>query len=436
MEGKKLSFWQAVSMAVGTMIGASIFSIFGYGVKVAGNGLPIAFVLSGIYALMVGYSYAHLGRVFISNAGPIAFIQRAVGSSPLVGALSILMWFSYVISVALFAISFAGYFLPLVHLDYRVFHTVVEVFIVAFFGSLAYFGGSRAVGKLEFWIVLLKLSILLLFIVAGLRVLHPEYLKPHISNDYLKGILNASVIFFLSYMGFGLITNISENVENPRKTVPRAIYTSIIIVLLVYVGVSVAAIGALPTEELVKYAENALAVAAEPTLGKFGFFLLSIGALISISSALNATIYTGANASYALMRDGYIPLPHYLAEKRWMGEHLGLYLTCGLGLLFALFFNVTSVASMISIITTSLYIGVILSHLRLWERVGGRRGLVFFNLIVITFVALQILIYQFKSSKATFITTLFVFLISFALEWFYYGRRRTTSPFIRSCDRG
>lgn len=431
-QGKKLSLVQASAMAVGTMIGASIFSIFGYGVKIAGNGLPFAFLLSGIYALMVAYSYAHMGRKFVSNAGPIAFIQKAFGDSPVVGALAILMWFSYVISIALFAISFAGYFLPLIHLDYPVFHTAVEVLVIALFGAISFFGGAQAVGKLEFWIVLMKLLILMLFIVAGLSVIHIEYLKPHLSEQYLKGILNASVIFFLSYMGFGLITNISENIEDPFKNVPRAIYLSILIVMAVYVGVSVAALGALPPSEIAKYAENALAVAAEPALGKLGFFLLSLGALISISSALNATIYTGANASYALMRDGYIPSPRSLVEKRWMGEHLGLYLTCGLGLMFTLFFNVTSVASMVSIITTALYIGVILSHLKLWEEVGGRKGLVFFNLIVITFVAVQIAIYQLKHSKLTFLTTIAVFAVSFGLELLYYRGRRKVSPFIRT----
>ncbi len=433
---KKLSLLQASAMAIGTMIGASIFSIFGYGVKIAGNGLPFAFFLSGLYALMVAYSYAYMGRKLISNAGPIAFIQKAFGDSPLVGALSILMWFSYVISIALFAISFAGYFLPLIHLNYPVFHTAVEVLVIALFGAISFFGGSQAVGKLEFWIVLTKLLILLTFIVAGLSVIHIDYLKPHFNEQYLKGILNASVVFFLSYMGFGLITNISENIENPTKNVPRAIYLSIFVVMVVYIGVAVAALGALPVPEIVKYAENALAVAAEPALGKLGFLLLSIGAIISISSALNATIYTGANASYALMRDGYIPSPRNLVERKWIGEHIGLYLTCGLGLMFTLFFNVTSVASMISIITTALYIGVILSHLKLWEEIGGRRGLVFFNLIVITFVATQIAIYQFKHSKMTFITTLLIFAVSFSLEILYYSKRRKVSPFIRSCKKG
>ncbi|RKQ63164.1 amino acid:proton symporter (ABT family) [Thermovibrio guaymasensis] len=426
MEKGKLTFWQAVALAVGTMIGASIFSIFGEGVKVAGNGLPIAFFISGIYALMVAYSYAHMGSKLISNAGPIAFIERGFGSSPVVGSLSILMWFSYVISIALFSISFAGYFLPLIHLNYLLAYTTVEVLVVALFGALNYFGGTRAVGKFEFWIVLTKVLILLVFIVAGLWVLHPEYLKPHPSPEYFKGILTASVVFFLSYTGFGLITNVSENVVNPSKTIPRAIYASISIVMTIYVFVSIAALGALPAEEIEKYAENALAVAARPALGDFGFLLLSLGALVSIISALNATIYTGANAAYALMKEGFIPFPEKLVRKEWMSEHTGLYLTCSLGLLFTLFFNVTSVASMISLITTVLYLGVILSHLRLCEEVGGKRGIIFFNLIVITFVAVEILIYQYRMS----ITTGLIFTASFLLELLYYGRRRS-SPIIR-----
>ncbi|SMP10651.1 amino acid:proton symporter, ABT family [Desulfurobacterium pacificum] len=419
----KLTLLQAIAMAVGTMIGASIFSIFGYGVKIAGTGLPFAFFLSGIYALMVAYSYAYFGKNFVSNAGPIAFIEKGFGDSPIVGALSILMWMSFVVSISLFAISFSGYFIPLVHLN-NSFHPVVEVLIIALFGALNYSGGSRLIGRLEFWIVLFKLLVLLTFVAAAFYAFHPEYLKFNTSPQFIKGILTASVVFFLSYMGFGIVTNDSENIENPQLNVPRAIYISIFIVMAVYVAVSLAALGSLPAEELVKYRENALAVAAQPVLGNFGYFLLSIGALASITSALNATLYSGANAAYALMKKGYIPHPEMQRRREWMGEHFGLYLTCTLALLFTLLFNVTSVASIISIITTVIYIGVIVSHLRLADRIGGRKGIIFFNLIVITFVAFQIILFQLRTNKLTFIVTVLVFLVSYLLEKFYYGKRR------------
>ncbi|WP_456396593.1 APC family permease [Desulfurobacterium sp.] len=426
MEEKRLTLLQAVSLAVGTMIGASIFSIFGVGVKTAGADLPFAFLLSGLYALMVGYSYAKLGTEIVSNAGPIAFIEKAFGNNPMTGALSILMWTSYVVSISLFAISFAGYFLPLIHLNNSVLNTFVITIIIALFGALDYFGGSNAVGKLEFWIVLAKLLILLLFVTAGLASFDFSNVKPDFSPEGIRGILNASVIFFLSYMGFGLITNTSENIKNPEKNVPKAIYVSIIIVIAIYVLVSFSALGAIPAWKLAKYQENALAVAAKPTLGNFGFILLSIGALISISSALNATLYSGANAAYALMKEGYIPHPLKQLKREWMSEHFGLYLTCMLALLFALLFNITSVASIISLITTILYIFVLFSHIKLIEtqKAKGNKGVVFFNLIVITFVAIEILIYQFKNSPKTFTASLIILIACFTAEILYYSKQR------------
>ncbi len=424
MRKGKISLVEAIAMAVGTMIGASIFSIFGVGVQIAGRDLPWAFVVSGIYAAMVAYSYGKMGGKIVSNAGPIAFILKGLGDSPLVGTLSILMWLSFVVSISLFASGFAGYFLPLIGLSAPVVKMGVEVLVIALFGSLNYFGGAKAVGKAEFWIVLVKLTVLGVFIVAGFTVLHPAYLKPDASPAGLNGVLAASIIFFLSYMGFGLVTNASENMKDPQRNVPRAIYISIVIVMIVYIGVSVAAVGALPIGELQKFGENALAVAAEPALGQFGFLLLSIGALFSISSALNATLYGGANVAYALMKDGELPLPEEYSRKEWFSEHLGLYLTAVLGMVFALFFNIGEIASMTSLIMTVIYIFVLYAHLLLAEEVGGHRGIVFFNLMVISLVAIELVINQWHQDKPLFFTSLGLFVLSYALEVLYYRRKR------------
>jgi len=81
--GNSISLAEAVSMAVGTMIGASIFTIFGLGAEIAGRNLPLAFLLSGLLALMVSYSYAILGRKIISNAGPISFLLKGIGDNVL-----------------------------------------------------------------------------------------------------------------------------------------------------------------------------------------------------------------------------------------------------------------------------------------------------------------------------------------------------------------
>ncbi len=404
-------------MAVGTMIGASIFSIFGIGAQIAGKDLPEAFVLSGILAFMVGYSYAKMGSKIVSNAGPIAFILRGFGDTVTTGALSILMWLSYVVSISLFVKGFTGYLLPLINISsHPLAIGIADALIISLFTALNFFG-SKTVGKTEFYIVLLKLSILGVFIVFGLFTIRPELISPAYDTKHMTGIINAAVIFFLSYMGFGLVTNASENMENPKKNVPKAIYTSIGIVIVVYVLVSIVAVGNLPIGELVTAKENALAVAAQPILGSFGFVLLSLGALFSISSALNATLYGGANVAYSLAKDG--ELPQVFERKVWFKSPEGLYFTAGLGLVLALLFNINGIASITSAVFIVIYIFVILSHYKTADEMGGNKIIILINAGIISLVLAILFYYQVQTQVYAFIGTIAMFAGAFLLEWQY-----------------
>lgn len=412
---KKLSLVEVISMAVGTMIGASIFSIFGIGAQVAGHDLPEAFLLSGFYALVVAYSYAILGSKIISNAGPIGFILKGLGDSVVTGALSILLWMSYVVSIALLVKGFSGYFLPLIHLDLNYFNmAIVEAVLVLFFVVLNFFG-SKAVGKSELFIVITKLSILFIFIIGGLWTIKGANIQPVFDYKHSSGLINASVIFFLSYMGFGLITNTSENLENPGKNVPRAIFISIFIVIAIYVLISLVTLGNLSLQEVVDAKENALAIAAKPFLGQFGFLLISIGALFSISSALNAIIFGGANIAYSLAKDG--ELPTFFERKVWFKSTEGLYITAGLGLLFALTFNLGDIATITSSVFTVIYIFVVISHIRIRKEYGGKLVLLLFNLIVLNAVFIALLFYQWQSHRNAFYGTIITFAGSLMVEY-------------------
>lgn len=404
-------------MAVGTMIGASIFSIFGVGAEIAGENLPEAFILSGVFALIVAYSYAKLGGKIISNAGPIEFILKGIGDNPVTGALAILMWLSYVVSISLFAKGFAGYFLPLANINISSFSIgLTEVILIAFFTTINSFG-SKAVGKSEFYIVLVKLSILGVFILLGFLAINPDYIAPSFTSAKLQGTLSAAVVFFLSYMGFGLITNASENMENPKKNVPLAIFISIAVVMFVYVSVSFVAIGNLSIPDLMKAQENALAVASKPFLGSFGFILISVGALFSISSALNATLYGGANIAYSLAKDG--ELPEVFERKVWFKSPEGLYITAVLGLFFALTFNIGSIATITSSIYTIIYIFVLISHYRLADVYGGKKGFILLNIIILLVVFLALIHYQWQTQRNAFYGTIITLLGALIVEYIY-----------------
>jgi amino acid transporter len=419
-ESSKMGLWAATSIAVGTMIGASIFSIFGLGAQIAGQNLPLVFVLSGALAFLVAHSYAQLGSRIVSNAGAIEFILKGFGDGTIAGTLSFLTWFTYAISIALFAKGFAGYFLPLIGASITFFSAglVVAVVITAFtaLGLL----GTKAVGRAELAIVVVKLSILGVFIVLGLRMIHPAWVTPTFAAGRADGTFTAVAVFFLSYMGFGLVANASEDIRNPTKNVPRAIYLSIGIVTIIYVAVALVAVGNVPLPELIRTQDFALAVAAKPFLGQAGYLLIGIGALFSISSALNATLFGGANIAFALAKDG--ELPRFFERKAWFSGTLGLYLTAAISLVLSLAFNLNGIASMTSAVFMVIYLFVLLSHLRLVKTVGGSRIVIVGSIVLIVAVFVLLLIHEWRTERSSFYGTWIVFFAGLAIELLYRAR--------------
>lgn len=422
----KIGLLQATSIAVGTMIGASIFSIFGLGARIAGQNLPLVFVISGFVALLVAYSYAIMGSRIVSNAGPMEFILQGFGDNLITGALSFLFWLSYVVSISLFAKGFAGYLMPLLELTASpLMKGLIEITVVLVFMALT-LAGSERVGKVEFIIVLVKLIILGLFVLLGLTSVNPDWIRPQLDQTHIQQTLNGTAVFFLAYMGFGLVTNASEHMRDPEHNVPRAIYLSIFIVSVVYILVSMVAVGNLSLPALIKAEDFALAEAARPFLGHWGYLLVSVGALFSIASALNATLYGGANIAYALARDG--ELPTVFQRKSWFQAPEGLYITVALSLCFTLILNLNGIASVTSAVVMVIYLFVLAAHYRMHSQCGGRKPIIVIAFIVVFCVFIALMVYVWQTNRLSFWTIWSVFGASLLVEAVY--RTRTGREFL------
>lgn len=335
-----------------------------------------------------------------------------------------LKWFTYVVSLALFARSFGGYFVPLV--GWTPSPTLQAGVAVALLAAFTVLGvlGSRAVSRVERLVVAVKLAILFLFVAAGLPHVEAARLRPDLSPSGALSILRASALFFLSYMGFGLLTNAGEEMRDPKRTIPRAIFLSLGIVMLVYVGVGVVAVGNLPIQELVAAQDYALARAAEPAFGRFGYLLVSVGALISITSALNATLFGGANLAFALAHRGH--LPEVFERRTWFGAPEGLFLTAGLAAVLAVAFPIGAIAGIIAAVGILEYLGVLLSHWRLRGEVGGNRAFLAFAIAVVAAVWVVLEQQQWAQERTAFYTTWVAIAVSLVLEtlWRRRGGRR------------
>lgn len=413
---KSLGLYAATSIGIGGMIGAGIFSIFGTAVKISGNAVYIPFIIAGVVALLNGYSYAKLGVRYQSAGGPVEFLLKGFGDGILSGGLNLLLWISYIFALALYSKGFSSYAVTFLPPDSAlVWEKIFATAIILVF-TVINFIGAKAVGKSELFIVSIKFGILVLFAAAGIAYMDIGNLSIFLWPDS-KSILFGAGVVFLAYQGFGLITNAAEDITNPETTLPRAIYLSIILVIIIYVSVSLAVIGNLSTFEIEKSKDYALAAAAKPFLGVIGFKIMALAALISTSSAINASLYGGANISYLLAKEGH--LPFFFERKIWKRGTEGLFITSGLVILLANFLPLDGIGMLASTSLLIIYIAVNVSHLRLLEETGAKRWIIQISLLSNLVFFGVLVYYEFMSSKLTMELLLITMFFCFSVELIY-----------------
>ncbi len=413
----------AVSIGVGGMIGAGIFSILGVVAGVSGTALPVSFVLGGAVAILAAYSYLKLGVRYPSVGGASQFLVEEYGDGLRSGALNIFQYFAYIIAIALYARGFAGYattFFPnstAVWLDEAFAVGVVVLF------TLVNFLGSRIMGQAETAIVAIKVGVLVLFIAAGIFFIEPDRLAPAGWGEP-QNLLFGAGILFIGYEGFGLITNAAGEMTNPRRELPQAIYLAVGIVILIYVLVAIVVIGNLSISALKAAEESALAEAAKPFLGQFGFTLIAIAALLSTSSAVNATLFGAANVSYQVAKDG--ELPQSFTRKVWSRNSEGLFITTALVIVFVVLFDLGPIAMMGSAAFLIVYAAVSLGHLRVHRQTGAKPAIIWASLITLLAMFVLLIIYIMSNQPAAALALIVTLAVSVLIEWAYRrwtGRR-------------
>lgn len=215
----------------------------------------------------------------------------------------------------------------------------------------------------------------------------------------------------------------AEDMDNPKKTLPKALYLSVIIVIIIYAAICLAVLGNLPLSGIVNAREYALAAAAKPFLDLIGFKIVAIAALFSTSSAINATLYGGTNVSYTIAKEG--ELPRIFERKIWGKSSEGLFITAGLVILFVNLFNLEGVALLGSASFLIIYAAVNLAHLRLYRETGANPCLIWLSIIG-CFASLGVLVYyEMNHSPLTVAILITVFFLSFIAEGGYrkYSQR-------------
>jgi amino acid transporter len=364
-----IGFWSVFAIGVGGMVGGGIFAVLGLAVQLGRGGTPVAFAVAGMVALVTSYSYARLSVAYPSQGGTVEFLNQGFGSGTLTGGLNVLLSLSYVVMLSLYAFAFGGYGASFfAHAAQPYWRHILASAVIVLFTTLNALGAA-IVGAVEKWVVALKIAILFLFVGVGLWSVQAQRLSPSEWTAPLT-LLAGGMVIFVAYEGFELIANTAKDTRNPRRTLPRAYYSAVGFVIVLYVLVALVTVGNLAPARIVAAKDYALAESARPFLGEFGFALIAFAALLSTSSAINATLYGAARISYIIAKDGQ--LPAFLERRIWRRPIEGLLITAALTLLIANLFGLSSISTMGSAGFLLIFAAVNAANLRLWRKTESR----------------------------------------------------------------
>ncbi len=366
-----LTLKELIAMGVGGMVGGGIFSVLGLAVLQAGHAAPIAFALGGIIALITGVSYTKLGLTFHSDGGSFTYLEHAFTHKNIAGMGGWLLLAGYIGTMALYAYTFGVYGSAMIGKSFL--SPTVNQHLLASLILLIFLGinlrGVKSAGSSEDVIVAVKLLILGIFAVVGLFSIKSNYLLP-IFNRSGTQILMGAALIFVAYEGFELIPNAVNEMENPRRDLGRAIIYSIIITTVVYILVSLVAVGNLLPADINKYKEYALAVAAKPALGQAGFLLIGLGALLSTASAINATMFGSARLGMAMAQDAELPRVFSYRERTADIPWVSMVVIATLTLVFVNIADLTIISSFASSTFLLIFAAINLSALKIRRKVN------------------------------------------------------------------
>ncbi len=427
-EKKAFGLWSAVFLGIGSMVGAGIFIVIGQAGAIAGNIVWLSFVFGGIIALLSGYSLAKLALRYPSRGGIVEYLVQEFGENPFSGGMSVMFYIAELIALAAVAKSFGEYGARLFgyHSIFIINSFAIGIILVFTFINLI---GASIVAKSENFIVVLKLFVLVAFSILALFTIKPEYLSlkdmPPINDMFF-----AIGLTFFAYQGFSVITNTIEDMENPRKTMLKAMIIAIGLVMALYVVTSIAVLGNLSLDEVIKSKDYALALAAKPLLGDLGFKIMAVTALLATASAINATLYAATEIGYTLAKDGVLPDEY---EFRVHNSTEGLLISAGLIIPMILFFNLSQITN-IAALSVLIIQGIVhLGHMKVWNKTDSNKFLIFMAFISMLTVVILTIWYNSKNNMEIIYYLIGSFVLAFIFE--YLCRIFLNRKVIKQCVR-
>jgi amino acid transporter len=367
---RHLNLWRLTAYGVGDIVGAGIYVLVGKLAAEAGGVAWLSFVLSWVVILPTALSYCELTSRYPKSGGVAVFVGRAFQDPRLTFLIGFFVLLSGLVSAATSANGFHGYLTLFLTLP-----PWLAIVIFLAFISFINFWGIDTSSRLNIICLIAEIGGLLLIIGAG--AFHwprgeffvgkgPAFFSP----ATLDGIASASVLAFFATIGFEDLCNVSEEVKNPERTLPRAILLCLTISSLIYVGIALTVVSVASAQEL-GASQAPLAMVAAKILPFFTDKAVALLAIFSVTNTALANMIMGSRLLYGMSREGWIYPSLSLIHPERQTPWVAILATFGITLTLALTGGVKALGQTTSTIMLILFVTANLSLLVI--RVKKRR---------------------------------------------------------------
>ena len=416
---RKLGVRQAAFIGVGAMVGAGIFALLGAAGEVAGAAVWVSFLLAGGVAGLQGYSFAKFGARYPSAAGLLEYVRRAYGDGHITGVIAWLVLGANAIITGMVAVSFGSYASSAVadgSTDWVKPFAVLVVLVMTALNIL----GSQTVARAQTVVVIVVVGILSVFAVTTLANIQIDLLAV---SDYpsLADIVSSVALTFFAFLGFGVITFTAKDLADPARELPRAVYLALGIATVIYVAVALGVFGTLTVDEVIASGGTALAVAAEPTLGRAGYWLMTVTALFATAGATNAGLYPAAGLCEGLADNGQFPpsLGRRFADR----VPAGLVVTAVASIILAVGFDLNAIASIGSAVALVVFSVVTAGHLRVRSETGANALVLVLGVATAVIVLVSFAVTTLVDEPATAVALVVILVLSVVLDLWWKSVR-------------
>ncbi len=325
----------ALSIGVGTMIAAGIFTLSGLAVRNVGSAAIVAFLLASVVATFTALTYCEFVSIY-PKSGEGYLYTRKTFPAPLAYFVGLALILGYSSSCAFYISSFSSYF----------YEFIWETPFEKLAGTIALSGliilnikGTKESGSFQVVVTVIKVILLIWFVSGGLSSVDPVEMKEKFSTDF-KNIGATAAMVFITFFGFSAVAATAGEVKNPVKTIPRAIFLSMGIVTVLYTFVVLV----IASGGLTEYTEAAMGTVAVHFLGPVGGIVIIGGALFSMISASNASIMAGSRIIMSMSRLGHFPHRFGIINPRTKTPILSTLIVGGTILVFITGFGLEDLA--------------------------------------------------------------------------------------------